>query len=80
MSSVVALQEHGRDVAPFRIAGSFWRRLVSLPVPISGIGAIPFLAMQVGMNPRCFLPGRLILRDFVRPIEVSFGIPPESFQ
>jgi hypothetical protein len=76
----VAVQEHGRDLAPFLIAGSVGRGLVGALIPVACILVIPLFAMQVGMNPRRFLSLLLVLGDFVSPIEIPLGVPPESLQ
>lgn len=76
----MAVQEHGCDLAPFFIAGSIGRGLVGALIPVAGILVIPLFAMQVGMNPRCFLPLLFVLCNFVGPIEIPLGVPPESLQ
>jgi hypothetical protein len=79
-SALVAMQQHGRDLAPFVIAGSVGWGLVGTFVPVPGILMISLFAMEVGMDPSRFLPLLLVLRDFVSAIEIPLGIPPEGLQ
>ena len=76
----MAVQQNGRDLTPFVITGSIRRGLVGTLVPVSGILMISLFAMQVGMDPRRFLPLFLVLRNFVCAIEISLGIPPKGLQ
>ena len=76
----MAVQQHGNDLAPLVIAGSVRRGLVGTLVPVPGILMISLFAVQVGMDPRRFLPLLLVLRDFVSPIEISLGVPPKGLQ
>ena len=49
-------------------------------VPVSRVLRVPFPAVEIGMNPRRFLSGRLLLGNVMSAIEISPGIPPKSLE
>ena len=70
-------EQLSHDATPLRIERlpAYW--LACATVPIRRVVLIAFLAMQVGMNPRT-IPAFVLLGGFVRPLPISFRIPPQS--
>ena len=69
-------QEGRRNFLPFRIEAGAAFRLLRAPVPIAGVSKIPFLPVQIRMNPgACRIVD--VLCDFVRGVPVTFRIVPK---
>jgi hypothetical protein len=72
-------QQFFHDADPFRFEGLPANGLASATVPIGCVALIAFLAMQVSVNPRT-IASFILLRGFVRPRPITFGVPPQSGQ
>src|SRR6185312_7653314 len=54
-------------------------RLAGAAVPVTGIGGIAFLAMQIGMHPGARLVV-LLLGAMVRRVPIALGVPPQPLR
>jgi hypothetical protein len=70
-------QQYSDNAEPFRIERFSTNGLTGPTVPISGVGVIAFLAMEVGVNPRT-LYAFVLLGGFVRFLPIALGVPPQS--
>jgi hypothetical protein len=70
-------QQSRRDADPLRIKWFPANGLACATVPIRRVAIIPFLAMQVSVNPRT-IPAFVLLGRFVRSPPIALGIPPQS--
>jgi hypothetical protein len=75
-----AVQQHSRNLPPFVVRRIFRVGLVRAFIPIACVLFVPFLAVEIGMNPSPFLSRFLFLGDLVSAVKISLGIPPQSLE
>src|SRR5690606_28573426 len=63
-------QQGGRDRSPFRMEIAAADRPVGTAIPITGIGYVAFLAMQIGVDPGRCRVRFILLGVFVRPFPI----------
>jgi hypothetical protein len=76
----VAVEKDGRDLPPLIVRRVIRVGLVGTLVPVGCVLGVTLPTMQISVDPGRFLIGGVFLRDVVRAIEVSLGVPPESLQ
>ena len=54
--------------------------LVRTLVPVSRVLLISLPAVEIGMNPRRLLSGRVVLGNVMGAVEISPGVPPQSLE
>lgn len=64
---------------PFLLQGAERHTFTRSGVPVGGIGAVAFLAVQVGVDPGAGTVFN-ILRYIMCPVPVAFTVPPHGLQ
>src|SRR4051812_32359779 len=75
----LAREKIRHDRPPFLVEWAARNRSVRGAIPVTGIGQIAFMAVQVRMHPSG-IGARLVLHELVRPVPVAFRGPPQTLE
>src|SRR5277367_563936 len=70
------LQKRGDDRRPFLLERPSRDRLAGASIPITRVGGIALLAVEVGVHPIA-RAGSVALHEFMRPVPVSLAVMPK---